>query len=56
MLDEAAVAYQIILTKTDKIKPTALAALEDKTADAIRRRARRASCDPLNIVGNGLWY
>ncbi|MEO1242536.1 MAG: ribosome biogenesis GTP-binding protein YihA/YsxC [Pseudomonadota bacterium] len=38
MLDEAAVAYQIVLTKTDKIKPTALAVLEDKTADAIKRR------------------
>lgn len=38
MLDEAAVAYQIVLTKTDKIKPTALAVLEDETADAIKRR------------------
>ncbi|MEM9619657.1 MAG: ribosome biogenesis GTP-binding protein YihA/YsxC [Pseudomonadota bacterium] len=38
MLDEAAVAYQIVLTKTDKIKPTALAVLEDKTARAIKRR------------------
>lgn len=38
MLDEAAVAYQIVLTKTDKIKPTALAALEDKTGDVIKHR------------------
>ena len=38
MLDEAAVNYQIVLTKVDKIKPTALAALIAKTADAIRKR------------------
>ncbi len=38
MLDEAAVNYQIVLTKTDKIKPTALAALMEKTTDAIRKR------------------
>lgn len=38
LLDEAAVAYQIVLTKVDKIKPTALAILEDKTAKAIMRR------------------
>ena len=38
LLDEAAVNYQIVLTKTDKIKPTALAAVAQKTADAIARR------------------
>jgi len=38
MLDEAAVNYQIVLTKSDKVKPTALAALVGKTAAAIIRR------------------
>ena len=38
LLDEAAVNYQIVLTKTDKIKPTALAVMMDKTAAAIARR------------------
>lgn len=39
MLDEAAVNYQIILTKVDKIKPTVLAQVQDKVAKAIARRA-----------------
>lgn len=38
LLDEAAVNYQIVLTKTDKIKPTALAALMDATSKKIIRR------------------
>lgn len=38
LLDESAVNYQIVLTKSDKIKPTALAALIEKTSDAIKRR------------------
>ncbi len=38
MLDEAAVNYQIVLTKSDKVKPTALTALIARTADAIRKR------------------
>lgn len=38
LLDEAAVNYQIVLTKTDKIKPTVLAVMMDKTAAAIARR------------------
>ncbi|MEM8771505.1 MAG: ribosome biogenesis GTP-binding protein YihA/YsxC [Pseudomonadota bacterium] len=38
MLDEAAVNYQIVLTKTDKIKPTALAKLLSNTGDAIKKR------------------
>jgi GTP-binding protein len=38
LLDEAAVIYQVILTKTDKIKPTALAALMKATFAAIKRR------------------
>ena len=38
MLDTAAVPYQIVFTKTDKIKPTALTALTAKTAEKIARR------------------
>ncbi len=37
-LDRAAVSYQIVLTKSDKVKPSELAALEAATAGAIRRR------------------
>lgn len=32
LLDEAAVSYQVVLTKADKIKPTALAVLAAKTS------------------------
>jgi GTP-binding protein len=38
LLDEAAVNYQIVLTKTDKIKPTALAALMESTSKKIVKR------------------
>ncbi len=38
MLDEAAVNYQIVLTKTDKVKPTALNMLIEKTAQSIVKR------------------
>lgn len=38
LLDEAAVNYQVVLTKTDKIKPTALAVVEKTVADALVRR------------------
>jgi GTP-binding protein len=37
-LDGAAVSYQIVLTKADKVKPPALAAVQAATAEAIRRR------------------
>lgn len=39
MLDEAAVPYQLVLTKTDKIKSGELAALLEKTRKAIAKRA-----------------
>lgn len=39
MLDEAAVAYRIVLTKADKIKPTELLAVTTQTGDAIKKRA-----------------
>ncbi len=38
LLDKAAVSYQVVLTKADKIKPAALATLVDATAEAIRKR------------------
>lgn len=38
LLDEAAVVYQIVLTKSDKIKPTALDKLIGVTAEKIARR------------------
>lgn len=39
MLDEAAVAYQLVLTKADKIKAGELAALLEKTLKVISKRA-----------------
>ena len=38
LLDRAAVSYQIVLTKADKIKPPAVACLVERTARAIGRR------------------
>ncbi len=37
-LDGAAVNYQLVLTKSDKVKPTALTALSDAIAQAIAKR------------------
>jgi GTP-binding protein len=39
MLDETAVAYQIVLTKADKIKPAELAAVVEETGAIIKTRA-----------------
>ena len=39
MLDTSAVSYQIVLTKTDKIKPPALENLRDETLSKIAKRA-----------------
>lgn len=38
LLDTAAVSYQAVLTKADKIKPTELAEVASRTADAARKR------------------
>ncbi|HEY1124502.1 MAG TPA: ribosome biogenesis GTP-binding protein YihA/YsxC [Sphingobium sp.] len=38
MLDEAAVSYRIVLTKTDKVKASELAEVSARTAEAIRKR------------------
>jgi len=38
MLDQAAVSYRVILTKTDKVKASELAAVTERTAAAIRKR------------------
>jgi GTP-binding protein len=37
MLDEAAVGYRVVLTKTDKIKASELAAVAEKTAAEVRK-------------------
>ncbi|MEM9279542.1 MAG: ribosome biogenesis GTP-binding protein YihA/YsxC [Pseudomonadota bacterium] len=39
LLDTAAVSYQIVLTKADKIKKDALSRLEEKTLEQIAKRA-----------------
>lgn len=39
LLDRAAMSYQIVLTKTDKIKPPAVERLLVETADKIKKRA-----------------
>jgi GTP-binding protein len=39
LLDKAAVSYQIVLTKTDKIKPPAVERLVTETLEKIRKRA-----------------
>ena len=39
MLEEAAVAYQLVLTKADKIKPHELQVLIEKTRQAVAKRA-----------------
>jgi GTP-binding protein len=38
LLDEAAVSYEIVLTKADAVKSGALTAMVDKVAAAVRRR------------------
>ena len=38
LLDTSAVSYAVVLTKADKVKPTALEALKEATAKAISRR------------------
>ena len=38
MLDSAAVTYQIVLTKADKVKRTEADAVRSKVADALRKR------------------
>ena len=39
MLDDAAVAYQIVITKSDKIKPSELESLHAETLTLIKKRA-----------------
>ncbi|HEV7415780.1 ribosome biogenesis GTP-binding protein YihA/YsxC [Tianweitania sediminis] len=38
LLDKAAVSYQVVLTKADKIKPPAVLRLKSETLDKIRKR------------------
>jgi GTP-binding protein len=55
-LDRAAVPYQVVLTKADKVKPTQLAAVEEATAQAIRRRpaAHPAVLATSSVTGAGM--
>lgn len=39
LLDEAAVTYQVVLTKADKIKPAELAAVTEKVTAAVKKHA-----------------
>ena len=39
LLDKAAVSYQLVLTKTDKIKPAGVPRLVAETLEKIRKRA-----------------
>jgi GTP-binding protein len=39
LLDEAAVTYQIVLTKADKVRPSELAAVTAKTEAVAKKRA-----------------
>jgi GTP-binding protein len=39
LMDEAAVSYQAVLTKTDKIKPTDLTRMHQATAEELRKHA-----------------
>lgn len=39
LIDQAAVSYQVVLTKTDKVKPSEIASVTDAVAAAIAKRA-----------------
>ena len=43
MLDDAAVSYHLVLTKADKVKPTALGAIYEATDGRGCEASRRAS-------------
>jgi GTP-binding protein len=47
LLDEAAVSYQVVLTKADKVKPTSLEAVAAKTQGIL---ARHTAAYPLVIA------
>lgn len=56
MLDDAAISYHLVLTKTDKVRPTALAAiLEAITAEAARHPAAHPTILPTSSeTGSGI--
>jgi GTP-binding protein len=39
LLDKAAVSYQVVLTKTDKVTPAELGRVENETGEGLRKRA-----------------
>ena len=51
MLDEAAVSYHLVLTKADKVKPTALGASSRRRGRS-RQASRRASDDLHDVERN----
>jgi GTP-binding protein len=53
MLDEAAVPYQLVLTKADKIKAGELAVLQDATLRAISKRAAAFPVIPTTSAEKG---
>ena len=55
-LDRAGIAYQVVLTKADKLKPGALAEMEAATAAAIGKRpaAHPAIIATSSVAGDGL--
>ena len=53
MLDEAAVSYQAVLTKADKIKPYELAAVTEATAKALAKHPAAFPARHRHVVREG---
>ena len=53
MLDEAAVSYQLVLTKADKLKPAELAARRDDRGGVAQASHRGSSACPRDLVRKG---
>ena len=54
MLDDAAVSYRLVLTKADKIKASALAEIEQATAEEARRHPAAHPYDPRQLASRAL--
>ncbi len=54
LMDEAAVSYQVVLTKADKPKATELAATQEKVAARPRQAPGGLSADPRHLGPHGL--
>jgi GTP-binding protein len=55
-LDRDGVSYQVVLTKADKVKPSALAAIEAATTEALRKRpaAHPTIIATSSVAGDGI--